>query len=951
MTSMNDSLYKSLARTVVAYEQRLLRLLVRWTVASPWIVLVLCTGLAGLASFVTVRDLAFVSGRNDLISGEKRYVQLDDEYAKEFMGIDQVAVVVEPRDVQQGKDFVTRLAEALARETEQVQEVFYRIDTSSLEGKQLLYLSSEDLRLLRENLGEHHTLVHDLTTAPGVNTLFRTINQQVSSGMVSHLVLGFLGLDSPAEPTNEAQPVKIAFLQSLLQELEHALTAPDYRYRSPWADFLGGTDELSDNGYLVSENRRFVFLMVEPKRTPDGEFKDIEGSIATVRRAVAALKPDFPGLEAGVTGTEALDNDETLSTQADAEVATIVSLVGMLLLYLLFFKKIRHPLFIVLSLSIGLAWTMGFVTLAVGHLTIITVFVAPMLLGLADDFGVHFLARYEEERAHGVSAIAALHTVFEHTVPGIAAGAFTTALAFAAVTLADFRGVQELGLIAAGGMILSLVAMITFLPALIVVVENSRPWKAEIGERTLLTGVFSAWGNLLGRARWLLLILSGVCTLGGLAALPTISFDYNLLNLQAHGTESVEWEKRIIENSERSSRDALATAPTPEEAMRKAAAFEALSSVETVESVASLIPPEQPERIALVRELQPLLSDLPPILAASAPVDVPDLQRTLDKLKLKIRTDNDEWDPQKKPSDQELGEARHSLLAVIDRLHAMSETDAVAALSRFQEALFLDFQDKWSLLRNNLNPSGPITFADVPPQLKERFVSADGTKFLLQIYPKKNVWEGEAQEEFILQLRQVDPDVTGSPVIGYESIRAMKEGYIEGGLYALVAIFIVTFGSLRRGTDTLLAMLPLGLGIIWTAGLMWLFDLQFNLANLVAVPLIIGIGVENGIHLVHRFREEGESGPALVAGSTGQAVALFSLTTMVGFGSLMVARYYGIFSMGLLLTVAVGSVLVASLTVLPLLLFRSVSTDDRVLQADLLIEEEVPVRRRVARRG
>jgi len=148
----------------------------------------------------------------------------------------------------------------------------------------------------------------------------------------------------------------------------------------------------------------------------------------------------------------------------------------------------------------------------------------------------------------------------------------------------------------------------------------------------------------------------------------------------------------------------------------------------------------------------------------------------------------------------------------------------------------------------------------------------------------------------------------------------MKSGYIEGGLYALIVIVGVAFIALRRIGDVLLAMVPLGLGMVWTAGLMWLFNLQFNLANLVAVPLIIGIGVENGLHIIHRYREAGESGPALVAGSTGQSVALFSLTTMVGFGSLMVGKYYGIFSMGLLLTLAVGSVLAASLLVLPLLL-------------------------------
>jgi len=133
--------------------------------------------------------------------------------------------------------------------------------------------------------------------------------------------------------------------------------------------------------------------------------------------------------------------------------------------------------------------------------------------------------------------------------------------------------------------------------------------------------------------------------------------------------------------------------------------------------------------------------------------------------------------------------------------------------------------------------------------------------------------------------------------------------------------------TLRRVGDTLLAVVPLGLGVIWTIGAMWLCKLQFNLANLITVPLIIGIGLENGIHMVHRFREEGEGGAKLAASGTGQSVTLFSLTTMVGFGSLMVAKHYGIFSIGLLLTVSVGSVLVASLTILPLLAFHPAEKD------------------------
>jgi uncharacterized protein len=953
---MKNSSSGELKRTLLAQEQQLLRSLARLSIHYPWTVLLLCLAAAVWASFYTVQHLEFVASRNALTSHDKRYIQLDEEYADEFMGIDQLVVVVEPRDVQQGKEFVTRLAEILTRDPAHVQEVFYRIDTSSLEGKKLLYLSAEDLRSLHDDLEEYQDLVHDLTTVPGLNTLFRAINQQVSSGMVSHLVSGFLGLDSPTNPAEETsvkKPLKTTFLKSLLQEMERALSSADYGYRSPWASFFGGTDELSDNGYLISDNRRFVFAEVEPKEEDGSGLNEGVESIAAIRQAVRDLQQDFPGLAAGVTGTKAINNDDMVGAQSNSNLAAVISLVGVTLLYLLFFKRISHPLLIVAALTVGLAWTMGFVTLTVGHLTIITAFVAPILIGLADDFGVHFVTRYEEERDQGLDATEALMAVFFLAVPAISAGAFTTALAFFAVMLADFRGMQELGWITGGGLLLSLLATLTCLPALLVICERHRPWKVVRGGRTFLTGTFAGLGTVMERARWPLLTLFGLITLGSLIVLPTVSFDYNLLNLQARGTESVKWEKRIIANSERSSWNALATAPTPAEAMRKAAAFKALSSVETVESVASLIPSDQEERLPLVRALQPLLSDLPPRLAAPASVDVPDLQRTLDKLKLKIREENDEWDSQKKPSEYELGELRQSLLTVIDHLQKLPENEAREALERFQQPLFLDFQNKWALLHNNVNPPGPITLADIPLQLKSRFVSQDEKKFLLQIYPKKNIWDREPLEEFISQLRQVDADIAGSPVTGYESIKAMKEGYVEGGMYALIAIVLVTFLTLRRVEDTLLAMLPLGLGMIWTMGWMWLFNLRFNLANLITVPLIIGIGVENGIHLVHRFREEGEGGPILVEGSTGQAVALFSLTTMIGFGSLMVARYYGIFSMGLLLTVAVGSVLVASLTVLPLILFRPSPIKSPVVQVDPpVVEEELSsVRQRAARRG
>jgi len=906
---------------------RNLGFLLRWTTAFPRTWIGLLVAGAVLVVFYTVRNLEFITGRMEMISIKKRYVQLDEEYSNEFKGLDPMIVAVEPVDVEQGKRFVSRLGEILASDPEHVQEVFYRIDTASLEGKKLLYMSPPELRDLHANLADNRDLVRDLAENPGLHTLFAAVNRQVSSGMVSHLMKGLLGTREPEEAfggPGAGKPVKVGFLNSLLREMERALDAPAYRYSSPWLDFFGGRAEWADDGFLLSDNRRLLFLLVDPREAEGGGFTARRDSIAAIQRAVAGLRADFPGLEAGVTGQKALNNDEMLSAQTDTGSATILSFAGITLLYLLFFRNLRHPLAIAATLLLGLAWTMGFVTLTVGHLTIITVFVAPMLLGLADDFAVHFMSRYEEERAAGLGTADALRTVFAHTVPGIVAGAFTTSLAFFAVMLTDFRGVQELGWITGVGLLIYLVVTLIFLPCLLVLLEAVRPWKPSRGGRTFLAGLFRRLGHGMEKGRRPLLVLAALATAAGLLALPRVRFDYNLLNLQARGTESVVWEKRIIENSELSSWKALASAPTLEEAGRKAAAFEALPAVDAVQSIASLLPEDQEARLELVRSLGPLLAGLPAALGSPGPVDLNGLRWTLGKLAFKLRGENDAWDPGRKPDEAELEEARQRLAALRQRLDRIPPEQAAAALEGFQRSLLLDFQDQWDLLRGNTAPPGPIALEDIPREIRSRLISEDGTKYLIQIYPRESVWDREPLEEFIRQVRGVDPDVAGSPIVGYESIHAMKMGYSEAGLYALAAVLGVTFLTLRKMRDTLLAVVPLALGMVWTAGWMWAFDLPLNLANLIVVPLIIGIGLENGIHIVHRCREEGQGGPELVASSTGQSVALFSLTTMVGFGSLMVAKYYGIFSIGLLLAVSVGSVLVASLTVLPLLLVRRV---------------------------
>ena len=251
------------------------------------------------------------------------------------------------------------------------------------------------------------------------------------------------------------------------------------------------------------------------------------------------------------------------------------------------------------------------------------------------------------------------------------------------------------------------------------------------------------------------------------------------------------------------------------------------------------------------------------------------------------------------------------------RLGALDEATATQLLDRFQQQLMADFAAKLSLLQDNVNPA-PITLDDLPDQLRDRFVGKSG-RYLLQIFARSNIWERDAMRAFVKQLRALDPNITGPPVIAYYSIRQIQQGYARGGLYAMIAIIAIVIVLFRRVTHTLLALTPMLFGAIWTLAGMALLDLDFNMANLIVLPLFLGIAVDDGIHLVHRMAETPDAARSPLAHSTGKAIVLTSLTTIVGFGSLLVARHNGIFSLGLLSVLAVTCSLAASLVILPVI--------------------------------
>jgi hypothetical protein len=864
-------------------------------------VVLLLAGLLTLLSLLTTMQwLEIRPSRSELIFTGERLTQLKQVYRREFSDRDGIVVVVDASDLPRAKEFVSDLATRLQGAEEHIAEMFYRVDGAPFEAHALQYLSADELNTLRRKLADHAALIREFATAPGLNTLFAGINREMGQALVGHFFTGFL------EEEKGAVPVDLNLLNTLLRQMNDAVTG-GRAFASPWGEWLGAGKGPVSEGYLLTDDKRYLILLATIRASGDRTLAPKQAAIERIRTIIAELHRSHPGVEVGVTGGDALASDEIVTAKRDATWATILSLCGVILLFLVCWRSLRVPLVALLSLAVGISWTFGFITLTVGSLNILTAMFVPILIGLGIDYNVHLLERYGEERAAGWSPAKALEHTFWRAGVTTVTGAITTVVAFYSLLLTDFKGLVELGLTTGSGLLLCLVAAFTVLPALLILRGQAR----VASPSAMFLGVLERWSHH-PRA---IMVGAGLLAVASLFALGTIRLEFNLLELQAEGTESVDWELRLLAEGGTSTWYGVVLARSPEDVRATAARLESLPSVRRVQSIFSFLPEAPESKVSLIRALGSVLAELPTTFSTQLrPVDLDGLQATFERMQFKLG-DRERF---ASASDAEIEEARQLLAALRAQLRSDDPAELRESLAGYQAALFADFEKKITLLRRNLT-SAPMTVADLPRELTDRFIGQGGT-YLLKVFPQGNIWAREAVQAFVREIRSVDPDAIGDPVTAWEYGRSMEKGYLLGGLYAAIAMVVVILWSFGSVTHLLLALVPLVVGAAWTLGLMRLFGVSFNLANLIILPLIVGYGIMNGLHIVKRWKQERGKG-AIIANSTGRAVFLSATTTMVGFGSLMVASHRGIFSLGFLLAVGVGSVLLASLTVLPAVLW------------------------------
>ncbi|MCS7049463.1 MAG: MMPL family transporter, partial [Verrucomicrobiae bacterium] len=710
-------------------------------------------------------------------------------------------------------------------------------------------------------------------------------------------------------------PTVTAIVRGLATE---AQTEGSSALLSPWAtalfsEELVGTarEELRWDGYQVFQDGRMYIVLVHPQRGPNS-LAIQEATIPKLRRILGEVQMRFPDVRLSLTGEPVLDFDEMQQSQRDAIQATLLTLVLCGGLFAVGFKEWIRPLLATACLMLIVALSMGWATVSVGHLNIITITFAVMIIGLSIDLGIQLIARYEEERALGRDVATAIRQAVEHTGPALITAALTNAAAFFAMGLAGFRGVTELGIIAGGGMIIAVVVMLGVLPALLKVVRRQReatdiPAQA-VAHRT---------EQFLLRGPGITCAVCAVVTLASLVSGWRIGFDYNVLNLQSRGLESVETELRLLGADAESTIFAAVVCDTVEETRAFHERLASLPSVATVHSIAEVIPTGFEEKAPVVREIQARLGDV-----RLEPRPLPDregLRRALRRLRLRAtRLAETMQAAGDTATAGVLGELAAAAQATREWLDGLPTPDVEpdSYVQNLERRFFGELQAQIDLLRQQ-NVERPMTVEDLPAEVRRMLIGESG-KFLIRVFPRENIWEREPLVRFIRDIQQVTPKATGTPLGLYEFVELLKRGYRNAALWAFLVITVVIFLDFRSLLATVLTIVPLCVGMAWMLGGMAWLGLSFNPANIMTAPLIVGIGVAYGVYVMQRFRETGE--PTFWGRSTGRAVILSALTTVVAFATLIGGSHRGIQSLGMVMSLGVSACLLAAMTLLPALL-------------------------------
>ncbi len=869
-----------------AYRQAL----VRWTDGVrrlAWLVVAASVLLSAAAAVYLAENIRINTDTGDMLSPDLAFRRHSAELDKAFPQFsDNLIVVIDGDSPDLSDDAARALAERLRRQP----KLFGRVDDPAgndfLRRNGLLYLELDDLYELSDRLAEAQPFLGALWRDPSLVGLFRMLDLAIDEF-----------LKDPAEA-----PFELMTVLDALADVAEAQKAGKFSQLS-WQTLMTGAVAPEDE---VLANRRILVLQ------PALDFKSLQPAAKAMAGVRAAARDLGLTRENGVlvrlTGSAALADEELQSVEKGIGVAAGVSLFLVVVLLLIGYRSLRLAAAALVTLLMGLIWTAAFAILALGALNLISVAFAVLFIGLSVDFGIHYGLRYKEGMDRDGDHARALSEAAKQVGGALTLCALSAAIAFYSFLPTDYLGLAELGLIAGTGMFIAFFANITVLPALLTVMPRKRGFRKGGGGGMIpVKPVFQSFIRFNSRA-----VCWSALAVGVAAAFvaPKAMFDFDPLNLKDPKTESVATIFDLMENNRTSPYSITVLTPNLDAAQALAGKMNALSEVDGTTTLADYVPADQPEKLDLIATMGLFL--MPSFAAAGT--DAP---------------------PSMEDRRAALGQIRGRLGKLSALQGAVGEAQAAGRLSRALVALFGDGPANEAGLKEletrllaalpgrldalNLSLTAePVDLNNLPPDMAANQVAADG-RARLEVFPKEDLRDHEALTRFVQSVKGVADNAIGSSVVILEAGNAVVAAFWQAGIISVTLISVLLMAVLKRWLDMVLVFAPLTLAALLTVAASVIFDIPFNFANIIVLPLLFGLGVASGIHLVLRQREE-NSVSGVLETSTPRAVVFSALTTIGSFASIALSSHPGTASMGLLLTISITLTLGCTLVVLPALM-------------------------------
>ncbi len=839
------------------------------------------------AVFYIKDNLDMSTSTTDMLSKDLHWRQLDIEYERLFPQFnDNILVVVEAKTPDQARDTAELLYSEFKNDSTFLNDIYYPAILPYFRQSAFLFLELDELQDLSDRLATIQPFLGTLIEDQNLRGLFNMLNDAIQA-------------------KQDGEDINI---KPLLLEINHALE--DESHQVSWQRLMNPDDEIEDT------YREFIVLQVKDNSNSLLPDEDI---IEHVRTTIESIKlANNISIQVRLTGGTVLSYEELKSVSEANIQAILISLILVAIILSIGLGSLSLVSACLTTLLFGLIATTAFATATIGELNLISVAFAVLYIGLGIDFAIHLLLRFREEKLSIADSSHALQMAITHIFKSLILCAITTAIGFYSFIPTDYLGVAELGWIAGSGMFISLIFTFTLLPALLTFI-HSKPRLDTQNKH--INPVLEIIINIPYKHTKKILLLTLIIILGLSSQYNKISFDTNTLNLQDPDNESVQTYRDLLKDSKTSPWSGILLNKNSAEIQSTKNDVTSLSLVDDVVSLNSFIPEEQEDKLFIIDDMNLLLGTL----TSSGTISGINNDERLDTIKKLI----------KKLESMSADTANEELLSLKNNLHnlllKLNTSKNNEEIKLVEQQLLNSFPGRMRSLADALNAE-EVGSNNIPAEIHDRWVSDNHYK--LQVLPVENLNNNAAMKRFVKQLQAFNNNVIGSPVISIEAGDAVITAFKSAFTYAFIAISILLILLMKIKIDALIILLSVLIGGTFTFGFMLLFNIPLNFANIIGLPLLLGIGVDSGIHIADRFRQEQQTKRNIFMTSSSRGVIVSSLTTICSIGNLAFSSHQGTASMGLLLSLGLASMMISTLLVLPALLIWLNSMSPRLLNRD-----------------